>query len=115
MGAVEKAGQGWVRHRRGFKGLEFGSGGEVHLSPGPRGWTDEARSSGSEALRLERRVSALGFGLLGQMVEDFADDGRIEDERENSHLLTTFGVLRSILLPFTNRRLKETRLIVVTR
>ena len=79
-----------------FWGQTSGVEPEFTLSPGPRGGTDEARSSGSEALRLARRSSALGFGLLGQMVEDLADDGRIEDERENSHLVTTFGASQRI-------------------
>ena len=57
------------------------------------------------------------FGLLGWQLQASADrpgSGKVGDEGEYSHLSTTERVLRSILLPLTDRRFEEGRLILVS-
>ncbi len=44
----------------------------------------------------ERRVPCLGASALGEVVEDLADQWRIEEEREDPHLGPAMGTSQGI-------------------
>ena len=58
-----------------------------------------------------------GFGLLSwqfQTSPDCPSSSEVGDEGEDFHISATERVLRSILLPLTDRRFEEGRLILVS-
>ena len=70
-----------------------------------------------EKLELVRWSVGQRLGLLSRKLQTAADrpgGGKVGDEGEYSHLSATERVLRSILLPLTDRRFEEGRLILVS-